>query len=153
MNGTHIELRRACGADLPAIVALLERCALPTGDLNEALLAGFSVAESRAESGSQLAGVIGWERLGDAALLRSLAVVPARRGAGLAARLVDWSEATARAQGAATAYLLTTTAADYFLRRGYAEVARAEVPPAVAGHAQFRSLCPASARCLARPLG
>ena len=75
-----------------------------------------------------------------------------QRGAGLAARLVEWSEAAARAQGAATAYLLTTTAADYFLRRGYAEVARADVPPSVAGHAQFRSLCPASARCLARPL-
>ena len=36
--------------------------------------------------------------------------------------------------------------------RGYVEVARADVPPSVAGHAQFRSLCPASARCLARPL-
>lgn len=152
MNGTSIELRRACGADLPAIVALLDSCALPTGDLDAPLLAGFCVAEGRTESGPQLVGVIGWERLGDGALLRSLAVAVEQRGAGLAARLVDWSEAAARAQGAATAYLLTTTAADYFLRRGYAEVARADVPPCVAGHAQFRSLCPASARCLARPL-
>ena len=152
MNGTHIELRRACGADLPAIVALLERCALPTGDLNEALLAGFSVAERRDESGSQLVGVIGLERFGAGALLRSLAVAAEWRGGGLAARLVDWGEGTARAQGAVKAYLLTTTAADYFLRRGYAELARADVPSAVAGHAQFRSLCPASARCLARCL-
>lgn len=152
MNARNIELRRACGADLPAIVALLDRCALPTGDLDAPLLAGFCVAEGRTDSGPQLVGVIGWERLGDGALLRSLAVAAEQRGAGLAARLVDWSEAAARAQGAATAYLLTTTAADYFLRRGYAEVARADVPPSVAGHAQFRSLCPASARCLARPL-
>ena len=145
-------MRRACGADLPAIVALLDRCALPTGDLDAPLLAGFCVAEGRTDSGPQLVGVIGWERLGDGALLRSLAVAVEQRGAGLAARLVDWSEAAARAQGAATVYLLTTTAADYFLRRGYAEVARADVPPSVAGHAQFRSLCPVSARCLARPL-
>ena len=59
MNARNIELRRACGADLPAIVALLDRCALPTGDLSAALLAGFCVAESRAESDLQLAGVIG----------------------------------------------------------------------------------------------
>ena len=64
MSGTSIELRRACGADLPAIVALLDGCALPTGDLSAALLAGFCVAESRAESGPQLVGVSGWERLG-----------------------------------------------------------------------------------------
>ena len=145
-------MRRACGADLPAIVAPPDRCAPPAVALDSPLLAGFCVAEGRIDSGPQLVGVIGWERLGDGALLRSLAVAAEQRGAGLAARLVDWSEAAARAQGAATAYLLTTTAADYFLRRGYAEVARAEVPPAVAGHAQFRSLCPASARCLARPL-
>ena len=142
MNARNIELRRACGADLPAIVALLDRCALPTGDLDAPLLAGFCVAEGRTESGPQLVGVIGLERLGDGALLRSLAVAAEQRGAGLAARLVDWSEAAARAQGAATAYLLTTTAADYFLRRGYAS-GRAR-QRALAGHRLRNCACPAT---------
>ena len=66
----------------------------------------------------------------------------------IAARLVAHCEEEARATGIAALYLLTTTAADYFLRRGYVSVARDAVPPEIAGHAQFRSLCPASAQCL-----
>ena len=58
----------------------------------------------------------------------------------------------ARRRGAATAYLLTTTAAEYFRRRGYTDVPREAVPAIVAGHAQFRSLCPASAKCLEKRL-
>jgi amino-acid N-acetyltransferase len=61
-------------------------------------------------------------------------------------------EAAARQAGVGALYLLTTTAADYFRLRGYSDVARAAVPPAVAGHAQFRSLCPASATCLRKEM-
>ncbi len=148
MSGKQPELRRAQGVDLPAIVALLESCGLPTGDLNEAWLAPFYVAET----GTTLVGVAGLEVFGTCALLRSLAVAPERRGSGLAARLVDRCEAEARRLGAETTYLLTTTAADYFRKRGYADVPRDTVPAAIAGHAQFRSLCPASAKCLAKRL-
>ena len=84
--------------------------------------------------------------------LRSLAVAEDRRGAGVAARLADWCEAEARRQGVKTAYLLTTTAAEYFRKRGDADVPRETAPLAVAEHVQFRSLCSASARCLAKHL-
>ena len=137
-------LRPAVADDLPAIVALLAGCGLPTGDFAGRLPGSFLVAQA----GTTLVGTIGLETLGDIALLRSLAVLPQWRGQAIATRLVAHWEEAARATGIAALYLLTTTAADYFLRRGYAYVARDAVPPQVAGHAQFRSLCPASAKCL-----
>ena len=151
MNATTLELRLvrpARAADLPAVVALLEGCGLPTGDVTQAMLVSFCVAEA---DGS-VVGAAGMEAFGPGALLRSLAVAEVSRGSGLAARLVDWCEAEARRQGVETVYLLTTTAAEYFRQRGYADLPREALPTAVAGHAQFRSLCPASARCLAKRL-
>lgn len=142
------DIRGAKDTDLPAIVTLLDACGLPTGDLGEAVLTSFCVAETD----GRIVGVAGLEAFGPVGLLRSLAVAEDRRGGGLAARLVDWCEAEARRQGVATVYLLTTTAADYFRKRGYADVARDAVPAAVAGHAQFCSLCPASTKCLGKRL-
>lgn len=137
-------LHPAAAGDLAAIVALLDDCGLPTGDFCGRLPGEFLVAED----GATLVGVVGIEPLGDIALLRSLAVLPRWRGRGVAAQLVERCEAQARAQGVEALYLLTTTAARYFGRRGYAEVARDAVPVAVAEHPQFRDLCPASAKCL-----
>lgn len=148
MNANMIELRSARPTDLPAVIALLDACGLPTGDLGEAMLASFCVAEAD----GRIVGVVGLEAFGAVGLLRSLAVAEASRGGGLAARLVDWCEAEARRQGVETACLLTTTAAEYFRKRGYADVPRDAVPEAVAAHAQFRSLCPASAKCLGKHL-
>ena len=148
INAIALDLRPARAADLPAVVAVLEGCGLPTGDVNEALLASFCIAESD----GRVVGTAGVEAFGADALLRSLAVAEPSRGSGLAARLVGWCEAEARRQGVETVYLLTTTAAEYFRKRGYADVPRAAVPAAVSGHAQFRSLCPASAKCLGKRL-
>lgn len=139
------ELRAARAADLPAVVELLEACGLPTGDLDEAMLTSFCVADDLG-----VVGAVGLEVFDTCALLRSLAVEAHQRGRGCAAHLVDWCEAEARRKGVQTVYLLTTTAAEYFRQRGYTDVPREAVPPSVAGHAQFRSLCPASAKCLAK---
>ncbi len=148
MSTNKHELRPARAADLPAVVALLESCGLPIGDVSEAMLASFCVAEAD----GRVVGTAGVEAFGADALLRSLAVEEASRGGGLAARLVDWCEGEARRQGVEKVYLLTTTAAEYFRKRGYADMPRDAVPAAVAGHAQFRSLCPASAKCLGKRL-
>lgn len=148
MNANMIELRSARPTDLPAVIALLDACGLPTGDLGEAMLASFCIAEAN----GVIVGVAGLEAFGAVGLLRSLAVAEASRGGGLAAGLVDWCEAEARRQGVETACLLTTTAAEYFRKRGYADVPRDAVPEAVAAHAQFRILCPASAKCLGKHL-
>ena len=51
----------------------------------------------------------------------------------------------ARSLGADAAYLLTTTAGDFFPRFGFAPVERADVPDDVKQSIEFRSACPSSA--------
>jgi amino-acid N-acetyltransferase len=128
------------------VLHLLALCGLLTEDVDPELLHHFIGARGSAG----LAGVVGIQHLGDAALgnlalLRSLAVAPDQRGLGVGSRLCDEAESLARAGGLADVYLLTTTAADWFAARGYARVARDALPEAVRQTSQFRELCPASA--------
>lgn len=58
----------------------------------------------------------------------------------------------ARTHGIKSVYLLTTTAADYFPRMGFARIERDEVPVAVQQSTEFRTLCPASAVAMRRVL-
>lgn len=134
--------------DYSAIVRLLADAALPSADLTPEHLEHFLVLRD----GDALAGVVGMEVAEDAGLLRSLAVPEARRGGGLAMRLVDALEERARASGIHTLYLLTTTAEGFFARRGYARTDRAAVPGAIAATPEFRGICPASAACMAKAL-
>lgn len=135
-------------ADFPSIIRLLADAALPHDDLTPEHLRHFLVLRD----GDEIAGVVGMEVADDAGLLRSLAVPEARRGGGLAMRLVDALEERARASGIRTLYLLTTTAEGFFARRGYVRADRAAVPDAIAATAEFRGICPASAACMARAL-
>ena len=148
MNAPKIEIRPAQPADLSAVVALLEACNLPSSDLGNAILATFFVAESA----GQLVGVVGFEPSGQYGLLRSLAVAPKARGKQLGERLVARCEGAAETAGVKRLYLLTTTADAYLRRLNYEDVPRENVPPAIAAHPQFRGLCPASAKCLAKSL-
>ena len=138
----------AGSADFPSIVRLLSNAALPHEDLAAEHLRHFLVVRDA----DGIAGVVGMEVADDAGLLRSLAVADTRRGGGVASRLVDALEAHARAAGIRTLYLLTTTAEGFFARRGYARTERGEVPDAIAATAEFRSICPASAACMAKAL-
>lgn len=141
-------LRTARPSDLDAISALLTGSALPVDDLRTSSI-GFLVAE---DAGA-IVGVVGLEAHGDAALLRSLAVAPAQRGQGVGVALVDAVERDARDRGLRQLVLLTQTAERFFAQRGYRVVARGDAPVAVQGSAEFRSICPASAVCMAKTLG
>jgi len=128
--------------------ALLEACALPTSDLDEAAqLQLFALTR-----GSQLLGLVGLELHGKAALLRSLAVAPEVRGRGHARVLVQAAEHAATAAGVASVYLLTTTAAPFFAGLAYVETARADAPPSIAATRQFAGLCPASSNFMSKRL-
>jgi len=148
-ESASITFRPAVIADLPAVAEFLKSCGLPAQDLTPEILAGFELAFS---AEGRLVGQVGLEAFGDIGLLRSLAVVPELRELGLGEQLVMRGEAAARRAGLSAVYLLTTTAAEYFRRRTYADVPRENVPTAIAAHAQFRSLCPSSAQCLVRRL-
>jgi amino-acid N-acetyltransferase len=133
-------LRPARAGDREAIDALLGRLALPTTGVHD-WLDRFWVAEHA----GAIIGVAGVELYGDAALLRSVAVEPAWRGTGLGRALVERALDAARAAGAREAFLLTTTAEEYFPRIGFERIAREAVPEGVQASVEFRGACPASA--------
>jgi amino-acid N-acetyltransferase len=92
------------------------------------------------------------ERYGEDALLRSLAVRPENRSTGLGKQLADALEEHARRTGLGTLYLLTTTAADFFARRGYEVIERGTAPSLLQKTTEFSSLCPSQATCMRRRL-
>jgi amino-acid N-acetyltransferase len=103
-----------------------------------------------AEDGGALVGVIGLEQFRSAGLLRSLVVAPHYRKRGLARRLVDTVEGQAKAADLTQLALLTETADRFFEALGYRLVDRQSVPEVVHQSAEFRTLCPLSARCMAK---
>lgn len=134
--------------DLAAVVELLRRCELPFEDLRPGDMREFLVIPAEGE----LAACAGLQIVGAAALLRSLAVCPPLRLKGVARELCDQLEQRARENGVNSLFLLTATADKFFGRRGYEAVEREAVPAAIRATAEFRTLCPASAVCMRKPL-
>jgi N-acetylglutamate synthase-like GNAT family acetyltransferase len=140
-KSADLELRPARGSDLPQVESLLTTLKLPLDGVPDDLR-HFRVAVND----NELAGVAGLEigGVGDA-LLRSVAVHPDYRDLGVARKLVDALMRDASELEISTIYLLTTTAADYFRRRGFVQIDRTEVPTGLAATAEFQGACPASA--------
>lgn len=148
-----VRLREAQPGDWLAVESLLADAELPLAGAREHLR-DFIVAEGAATTllGCAALEQYAAEPTGPAegvarvsGLLRSLAVAPAARGLGLGASLVESLLSVAHAQGLADVTLLTTTAADYFSRFGFRQIARESAPLAVRDSIEFREACPATA--------
>jgi amino-acid N-acetyltransferase len=140
-----MKIRNATNSDFPAVEQLLLSSRLPIEGVRENF-SGFVVAE---DAGT-IAGAIGLERYGSAALLRSAVVSPANRGAGVGRQLVESLLQRAREDGIDEVYLLTTTAEKYFPRFGFTRTTRAAVPETVKESAEFRGACPDTAVVMRR---
>lgn len=147
MNDDSITVERADAEDVDRIAALLEANGLPYCDVR-AKPECFFVASA----GAEWVGVGGVERRGPNGLLRSVVVPESHRGQGYGTALCDALEDSARANGVEALYLLTTTAAAFFRRRGYEAVSREDVPSSIRGTTEFADLCPRSATCLKKDL-
>ncbi len=144
----EVKFRLAEPEDLKPIQQLLLDCELPYQDIANHL-SHFIVAKN----GTQLVGVIGLEPLNGVGLLRSLAVAGPHRGKGLAKALYTSIVADARRRGINKLYLLTLTAAGFFSKLGFAKIDRENVPAAIQGTEEFRSLCPDTAVCMVKAIG
>jgi amino-acid N-acetyltransferase len=144
MNAGHIHAVPA----VDAAAALLEASGLPSADLTAAHMRHFFYAGSA----DGLQGLVGIEIHGADALLRSLAVAAESRAGGLGGALLRRAESHARAQGVRAMYLLTTTAEQFFARRGYARLERALAPAGIRGTREFADLCPASSAFMFKAL-
>ena len=128
--------------------SLLDESGLPHADLDApgVRLFGFFLDD-------ELAGMVGLESYDGVGLLRSLAVAPMYRGTGLGAVMTAHAERRADEAGIDQLYLLTTSAADFFLRLGYRTADRSEAPDTIRRTAQFAGLCPASSSMLTKRVG
>jgi amino-acid N-acetyltransferase len=131
----------------PEADALLEACELPTSDLGNPAIRLYGCRR-----GGRVAGVVGLERYGEIALLRSLAVAESERRSGLGRALVEHAEHEAAAQGVQHLYLLTSTAEAFFAGLGYVRLERSAAPPAIAATTQFSVLCPACSAFMSKSL-
>ncbi len=141
-------IRPAAPADLNEVQTLLGSSGLPADGLADQFPAGYAVAVA----GGQVVGVAGVETHGASGLLRSVAVKPALRSAGLGAALVRERAEWARTNGLDSAYLLTTSAAGYFPRFGFVPISREQAPEGIRGCVEFTSACPSSAVLMRLPL-
>jgi amino-acid N-acetyltransferase len=128
---------------------LLAECDLPYSDLESSDLEFFLGCGDESAPN----GIIGLERHGEDALLRSLAVSASCRESGCGTALVSQLEELAQSNGVRELYLLTTTAEAFFSRLGYRSVKRTAVPDHIKTTTEFSSLCPDDATVMKKPIG
>lgn len=133
---------------LDVAVALLRSAKLPTEDITERHCDDFFFLGPA----SSPDGLVGLELFGDVGLLRSLVVLDAFRGTGAGSQLLSHAEAHAGEQGVTRLYLLTTTAEDFFAKRGYTRAARDSAPQAIRATREFSGICPASSAFMVKQL-
>lgn len=138
----------ALSSDDARLMSLLGGAGLPTADLASEGLSFIGITGS---DGALLA-CGGLHLKGSAALIRSVAVAPAQRKAGLGRTITFKLLAEARNSGAVAAYLLTNTAQDYFARLGFSPVGRDKVPAPIAATSQFTGTMCSTAQAMVQAL-
>ncbi len=132
----------------PAFVAALQAENLPVDDLAEPGRRFFTYHTLD----GQPVGYGGYELLGDEVLIRSVVVLQETRGMRIGRNIVPLLLYRAYDAGAKRAWLLTTSASDFFSRVGFKAVERAVGPDAILATRQASSLCPASAALMTRKI-
>ena len=142
-----MNILEASASQRDAIIVLLQSQNLPSEDLPPTLQDFYVAVED-----DQVIGLIGMERYGAFALLRSMVVHPDYRNRHIAQELVQLLEEKAAASGIQAMYLLTETAEHYFDRKGYTKISREDVPAGVQTSSEFSHVCPASATVMKKNL-
>ena len=119
---------------------------LPIEDLNEGGRRFF-----RLDLHGRTVGYGGFEPHGAYALVRSVVVLPEARGKGLGRAIAEEVMAKAKAERCTEAFLLTTTAADFFDHLGFKQMDRAYAPKEILATRQAATIC-STAALLTRPL-
>jgi len=145
--GESISIEPASRNDLPDILTLLERSDLPKDGITNHVATALV-----ARNANRIVGCAALELYGAEALLRSVAVDEPLRGQGIGRKLTDAALELARRHKIKTVFLLTETASQFFLRFGFRQVSRSQVPDTVKRSVEFTSACPTGAQVMARHL-
>jgi amino-acid N-acetyltransferase len=127
-------------AQFEAFRTLLRASNLPADDLNykKDLLLGYYESNI-------LVGTGALEVYGDYALLRSLSVKLGIRGRNVGTTIAEYLIDEAKERKLKGIYLLTETARGFFVKRGFNDVTRAEVPEVLKASSEFSQVHPTSA--------
>lgn len=139
----ELDIRPAKAGDVETIKQLLVDNDLPIAGVDEHWRT-FIVARD----GKRIVGCGGSETYPAAALIRSIAVAPEYRRNGVGRRIVRELLDRLSSHGLREFYLLTTTAEQYFRKRGFQKIDRDEVNPALLSSREFQDACPESAVCM-----
>ena len=129
-----------------AAIALLKKNNLPTEDLDPGKQM-FVV-----EEGDEVIATVAIEYDYNDALLRSLSVSKEKRNSGIGAELVEFIEDYVKKQGLQNIYLLTTTAADFFSKKGYKIIDRNTIPEFIKNTSEYSVLCASSSTVMKKEL-
>jgi amino-acid N-acetyltransferase len=135
-----MKYRKALNSDLKLIEIMLKESKLPYEDCKYHLN-NFLVIED--DEG--IVAIGGAELYDDIALLRSITVLKKHRGKGIGNSIFFKIRDYLKEHGVETIYLLTETAEEYFMTRGFMGISRELVPQKIRETEQFSSLCPSSA--------
>jgi len=127
--------------------AALAKAGLAAGDVPQA-----GALFWRFESEDVPVGFGGLEMHGDQALLRAVVTLPPLRRRGFGRGIVISLERQALALGARAIWLLTSDAAGFALKLGYAPRQRTEIPAALRDTPLFASPSAANAQVMSKPL-
>jgi arsenate reductase len=147
-EGEPFVVRRLISGNNQEFQKALRDEGLPTDDLSEPNRS-FFVFQTLTGT---LLGYGGFERYNDDVLVRSLVVPLERRGKGIGRSLLAVLLRDAFDAGARTAWLLTPTAADFFVKAGFKRVDRESAPAPILVTRQATVLCPTSAALLTRAI-
>ena len=100
------------------------------------------------DSQGELIGSGALEFYSTAALLRSVAVHNKMRGQLLGKQIVEELITKAGQRKISSVYLLTETAREFFLKRGFEDIPRSEAPEDLRLSSEFSYVCPTSAACM-----
>lgn len=143
MSDEEIQIMAATAGDLPRIKELLIQNNLPTDGVDEHWRT-FVVARTE----GKVVACGGSEAYQFAALIRSVAVEADYRSHGLGRRIVRQLLDRLASRGLREFYLLTTTAEEYFKKRGFKTIDRDEVHPQLLSSREFQGACPDTAVCM-----
>lgn len=135
-----VEYSVANPGDILSIVKLVKECGLPYEDINQEKLKSFIVAKIN----NSIIGCIGIEIFNHDGLLRSLAVNNEYRNQEIGGELYRKLLSFSTKSGVTTLHLLTTTAENYFIKKGFIKTDRSNAPQTIKVTAEFSTLCSSS---------
>jgi len=149
-QNNHSELytiRHAQPGDIEQIKSLLQANDLPVVGVVQ-YWQNFFVADKQ----DCILGALGAHYDGKKALLRSFVVNDSQRNSGIGKALLQRMLLEMQRRGINEVFLLTETATNYFIREGFTEICRDEIPQILLKESGLDQACPCSSQCLKRQL-